>query len=344
MIIQSSNLNLSSARSYQEKTYLASSVSIFTSAVSGNTIEDATSNSGSGKSFSDLVSRYEATKNVGYATLRERTDALEQLREQMMNYLLRLIFGDRTDSSFSDISSSSDSLSSEGNYVMQTTRYETRFVYSENETTSFSTTGTVHTADGRTLDVNLDLIMSRSFREATSEIIDYTQPVLCDPLVINLDSSVASVSDQTFFFDLDTDGKEEEISMLNSGSGYLALDKNEDEIINDGSELFGTTSGNGFTDLSAYDEDGNGWIDEMDSVFSKLRIWSIDESGNSTLVGLGKAGVGAIYLGNSDTDFSLKSADNTTNAVIRRTGLFLYENGNAGTIQQLDLATYSATS
>ncbi len=39
--------------------------------------------------------------------------------------------------------------------------------------------------------------------------------------------------------------------------------------INDGSELFGTSSGDGFKDLATYDEDENGWIDENDSIFSK---------------------------------------------------------------------------
>lgn len=341
MIIQSSNLNLTSARSYQEHTYSTSSVSILSAQPAIASEEDATSKSGSGNGFNDLIDRYQAAKKTGITTIKEQPDAIRQLRDQMMNYLLRLIFGDRSGMNYSDISSaSSDSGTASETYVMQTTRYESRFVYSENETTSFSTAGTVMTADGRALDINLNLVMSRSFTEATSEIVDYTQPVLCDPLVINLDSSPATVSDQTFFFDLDADGSEEEISMLNSGSGYLALDKNGDGIINDGSELFGTKSGNGFADLSAYDEDGNGWIDEADSIFSKLKVWSMDEDGNSTLIDLKESGVGAIYLGSSNTDFSLKSADNATNAIVRRTGIFLYENGNVGTMQQLDLAVH----
>ena len=90
------------------------------------------------------------------------------------------------------------------------------------------------------------------------------------------------LSDQTFYFDLDADGEEEEISML-KGSGYLALDKNEDGIINDGSELFGTGNGDGFADLARYDEDGNGWIDENDSIWSKLKIWCKDENGNDVM-------------------------------------------------------------
>ena len=54
---------------------------------------------------------------------------------------------------------------------------------------------------------------------------------------------------------------------------------------------------------------------------------------------LKEAGVGALYLGSADTEFSLKDAANNTNGVIRRTGMFLYEDGSSGTMQQLDLAT-----
>ena len=180
--------------------------------------------------------------------------------------------------------------------------------------------------------------MSRSFTEMASEYVDFGQPRLCDPLVINLNTNVASVSDQKFFFDIDADGTEDEISMLGADSGYLALDNNEDGIINDGSELFGTESGNGFKDLLAYDEDGNGWIDEADSIFQKLKIWSMDENGNSTLIDLLDAGVGAIYLGYENTEFSLNNAENETNAIIQKTGLFLFEDGTSGTVQQMDLA------
>ena len=140
-------------------------------------------------------------------------------------------------------------------------------------------------------------------------------------------------------FDLDADGHEEAISRLGPGSGFLALDKNGDGKINDGSELFGATSGNGFADLAQYDSDGNGWIDEADEIFDKLLIWSKDENGNDQLVGLGKAGVGAIYLGAQDTQFSMNSQQNQMNALIRQTGMFMYENGGVGTIQQIDFAT-----
>ena len=105
--------------------------------------------------------------------------------------------------------------------------------------------------------------MSRSFQASYKTYSESTY-VLCDPLVFNFEGNTADITDQKFMFDLDCDGKEEEISSLGKGSGFLALDKNGDGIVNDGTELFGTKSGDGFADLAEYDEDGNGWIDEDD--------------------------------------------------------------------------------
>lgn len=210
--------------------------------------------------------------------------------------------------------------------------------FAEHEVTEYSTQGKVCTADGREITFGISVEMSRSFVEAT-EVYTEGSYVLKDPLVINLDSNIAEVSDKKFYFDIDADGKEEEISELGSGSGYLALDKNGDGIINDGSELFGTKSGNGFADLAAYDGDGNGWIDEADEIFSQLKVWVKDENGENRLLDLKEAGVGAIFLGSADTKFSLNNVEtNATNAIIQKTGVYLRENGTAGTVQHVDLA------
>lgn len=211
-------------------------------------------------------------------------------------------------------------------------------IFTEKEVTSFSTMGVIETADGRSINFNLNLEMSREFTQAVG-IMEYSRKTFCvDPLVINLEGNPASFSDQTFFFDLDSDGKTEKISSLAPGSGFLALDKNGDGIINDGSELFGTKSGDGFKDLAAYDEDGNGWIDESDSVFKNLKIWTKDADGRDRLMDLSQAGVGAIYLGHAATEFSAKTLDtNETQGIIRSTGIFLKESGEVGTIQHVDL-------
>ncbi len=139
----------------------------------------------------------------------------------------------------------------------------------EVENTTYTAQGVVKTADGREISFGVNVEMSRAFCQKYESLVkeDY---IFTDPLVINLDSNVASVSDQKFLFDLDGDGKKENISFTGKGSGFLALDKNGDGVINDGNELFGTKSGDGFKDLAKYDKDRNGWIDEADDIFDDL--------------------------------------------------------------------------
>lgn len=224
--------------------------------------------------------------------------------------------------------------------TMRVLNYSQETIHVESENTTFSTVGTVKTADGREISFNVNVGMSRSFESYFSEDLRLASFKLCDPLVINLDSDVADVSDQTFYFDLDADGEKDEVSQLGKGSGYLALDKNGDGVINDGNELFGTKSGNGFADLAEYDEDGNGWIDENDAIWDKLKIWCKDENGKDVLYRLADKGVGAICLQNISTDFTLQGQGGRTQGVVRNTGMFLYENGLAGTIQHVDMAKY----
>ncbi len=210
-------------------------------------------------------------------------------------------------------------------------------MHNESEYTSFSTTGLAYTEDGRKIDFGVELSMSRSFT-AKFESLTAESYIVTDPLIINIDNKFAGLSDVKFKFDLDNDGKKEDISFAGEGSGFLALDKNGNGTIDNGSELFGTASGNGFADLAAYDEDGNAWIDENDSIYSQLKVWTRDKDGNDRLIDLKEADVGAIYLGSASTEFSLKDGTNSTLGAIRRTGIYLKESGDVGTIQHVDLA------
>ncbi len=208
----------------------------------------------------------------------------------------------------------------------------------EAEQTTFATAGIVKTADGREIDFAVAFAASRMYSTQTNISIR-AGDALQDPLAINFAAPTASLTAAKYAFDLDTDGDNEQISFVGQGSGFLTLDKNGDGVVNDGSELFGPQSGNGFADLVAYDSDGNNWIDENDPIYDKLAIWTKDENGNDRLFALGQKGVGAIYLGNIATDFSYKSAaDNQLQGQLRTSGVFLREDGGAGTVQQIDLA------
>ncbi len=295
-----------------------------------------------------LKSTYEEMRskmNAAASSSISRTDTagiheqLMELRQQCLNYLMDILFPERRRGSAWE--SMGGGSSSSGLSTSATTyTVSNQYYHEETENTGFSTQGTVKCADGREISFNLNLEMSRSFQEYYEQNTSYTQTPMCDPLVINLSGNIADISDQTFFFDIDGDGKEDEINRLGSGSGFLALDKNEDGIINNGSELFGTKSGNGFADLAAYDTDHNGFIDEGDEIWDKLKIWVTDENGNQQLYSLAEKGVGAICLQNAPTDFSVTDKSDQAKGMIRKTGVFLYENGEVGTVQHVDMALH----
>ena len=204
--------------------------------------------------------------------------------------------------------------------------------YEEHEKLSFSTTGSICSDKGH-VDFDLNFSMSRDF--VVENRIDISSAF--DPLVINFDGELPKLSQNCFSFDLDNDGELDQISKLGAGSGFLALDKNEDGIINQGSELFGTLTGDGFCELSAYDDDHNNWIDENDSIFNKLRIWlNGDDDKEKELVGLGETGIGAIFLGSQESEFTYKTALNETLGEMRSSGIFLYEDMSVGNISQID--------
>ena len=261
-------------------------------------------------------------------------------------YIFMLLFGERLGDIYKedifagDINGKAAGQSATLEFMpMKQVSFSREGYYEETENVYYKSQGKVTTADGKVINFNLELGMSRSFREYYKEEYNIAElQRVCDPLVINFDGNVANLRDQSFFFDIDADGKKDEIHELASGSGYLALDKNNDGMINDGSELFGPQSGDGFGDLAQYDEDGNGWIDENDSVWNKLKIWCRDEKGENMLYTLADKGVGAICLQKAATNFALKRNDNSDKGYIRSTGIFLYENGNVGSVQHLDLA------
>ncbi len=216
--------------------------------------------------------------------------------------------------------------------------YDRHESYSEAEQTTFSASGKVTTADGRELDFSLQLSMSRSYHtesDVSLRLGDAARKT--DPLVLNFSGTAAQLTDQRFAFDLNADGQAEQINFVAPGSGFLVFDRNGDGKVNDGRELFGPATNDGFQELSALDSDGNGWIDESDPAFNQLQIWTRSSDGNDQLQSLAAAGVGAIALSRVSTPFDIKNNDKQLLGHIRNSGIFLQESGAAGTIQQIDL-------
>ncbi len=123
----------------------------------------------------------------------------------------------------------------------------------------------VATRDGQTIQLDLGFVLD--WRQLEVSQRRTTLNALKDPLVLSLDGKIADLTEARVNFDIDQDGKEDSLPGLREGSGFVALDRNGNGTIDDGGELFGARSGNGFGELATLDEDGNGVLDEGDSQF-----------------------------------------------------------------------------
>lgn len=209
--------------------------------------------------------------------------------------------------------------------LVETYRYE-------KESNALQFAGSVQLQDGTTRQFAMAVEFSQEYEELSLEVVKREQ--LKDPLIISFSTAPVKLSGEKHEFDIDADGEKDSIASLEQGFGFLALDKNGDGIVNDGSELFGALSGNGFADLAQYDDNKDGFIDENDAVFDQLRIW-VKNADEDKQVGLKEKGIGAIALDNVDSPFTVREGDEKL-GIIRKSGYYLDENGKAGLIQQLD--------
>ncbi|WP_428241289.1 hypothetical protein [Gynuella sp.] len=206
------------------------------------------------------------------------------------------------------------------------------------ETLSMEALGQVTTEDGRSIDFMLALDFNRNVeQQQTNTFVGNVD--LIDPLMININGGAVELSDLTFEFDLNADGKLDTVSQTAAGSGFLVFDKNHNGTIDNGNEMFGPATGHGFDELRQYDEDGNGWIDENDSIYSQLGFMSFNDQGQS-VESLASTGVGAIYLGSVASDYDLNNDSGEFQGSIKQSGVALSEDGQVLLVQEVHLKNF----
>ncbi len=209
-------------------------------------------------------------------------------------------------------------------------------IHQETETTGYQATGRIVTADGQTVSVDFELVMHRDQTQVVRTEIQAGDAVRAvDPIAIKVGAGPVGLSDARTGFDIDSDGTAENVALPAAGTYFLALDRDGNGKIDNGGELFGPTSGNGFAEVRRLDGDGNGWIDEGDAAYATLRLWA--RSDDSTM-SLAEAGVGALYVGSSAaTQFDLRSSAGEELGQIRTSSVYLTQDGRPGAMMQVDL-------
>jgi hypothetical protein len=94
-------------------------------------------------------------------------------------------------------------------------------------------------------------------------------------------------------FDILANGSPTQTGWVAPQDGLLVADRNQDGVINDGSELFGsstllndgTKALDGYQALSQFDSNSDGVVNQQDTDFSKLSVWTDSNSDGATETG-----------------------------------------------------------
>jgi len=129
---------------------------------------------------------------------------------------------------------------------------ETKEEYYKKQTVDFNAKVEIKTPNN-TYHMDLEIGFSEELYELHQEQLTLGDAALLDPIVINYSDNINpfnNVSKLRFEFDLNNDGKTELIPLLKQGAGFLAYDENKNGEIDNGSELFGPKTNNGFKELA----------------------------------------------------------------------------------------------
>jgi len=229
--------------------------------------------------------------------------------------------------------------SEEGVWVERTTVLEATATVVKSEALTFAASGIVRTADGRTIEFAAGFALSRQERASLTMTLGTLEQSVerrkKDPLVIDFAGSSSELVDIGFGFDLTGTGEKINLPAPARGLGYLVFDRNGNGRVDDGRELFGPTSGDGFAELAALDEDGNGWIDEGDSAFSALYVWH--PFAPDRLIALKAADIGALATPAVATPWAIANTQGESAGALSKTSIYLKESGGVGTVSHLDL-------
>ena len=177
----------------------------------------------------------------------------------------------------------------------------------------------------------------RNILDTATHVVRYVP----DPLVLDLENDGIDILsiENGVYFDEDNKGLRERTQWISANDALLAIDLNNDGIINGGAELFGTSSvlvngslaRSGFEALEEYDSNEDGILDDNDELFDNILIWQ-DKNTNGIsdegeLISLKDMGVESITLNNYGSDEERKK-------------VISLKNGNTIGIQEVDFLAH----
>jgi Ca2+-binding RTX toxin-like protein len=168
---------------------------------------------------------------------------------------------------------------------------------------------------------------------------------MLSPVILDLDGDgveMMSRRDSKARFDMDGDGTRDHTGWHGTGDGFLVIDRNQDGLVNDGSELsFMTENAAAKSDLDALaslDSNQDRAISSADKRFGELKVW-IDANGNGItdageLKSLADHGIASISLAGRSSDAQAAVGSN----LLLAASTFTRTDGSVGAVGDAALA------
>jgi hypothetical protein len=187
--------------------------------------------------------------------------------------------------------------------------------------------------------------------QTTQVIIEQNYAIhILPPIALDLDGNgldLISLRQSSVAFDMDADGRVDRTGWVGSGDGLLALDRNGDGAITNGSEISFTQDLPGaqsdLEGLAAYDTNSNGYFDAGDARYGDFRVWrDANQDGISQASELDTLASHDIHAINLTRDVTGAVANSNTDAnTVVATSEFVRGDGSMGSVGDVSLAYLS---
>lgn len=188
-------------------------------------------------------------------------------------------------------------------------------------------------------ELTLNYSLSLSSKSVSYSKVEISAAALKDPIIVQFGSQgIGEIKGQKDFA-INEDNILDELPIFSGDVGYLVYDKNNNQQADDGSELFGPKTGQGFIELAQLDSNKNGFIDVEDQHFDQLYLWQPSDDNNPTeqWLSLKDAKIQAISLSAISTPFDFYDQQGKVQAQLRQSSFAISENGLGRGVHQVDV-------
>ena len=188
-------------------------------------------------------------------------------------------------------------------------------------------------------ELSLNYNFALSSERTSYSKVEMSAVALKDPLIVQFGAQGLGEIKGQKNFKINQDNKIDQLPIFSGDVGYLVYDQNNNQQADNGSELFGPKTGQGFAELALLDSNKNGFIDADDEQFDQLYLWQPSDDNNQAeqWLSLKAAKIQAISLTTIQTPYDFYDQQGQIQAQLRLSSFAITDAGEGRGVHQVDV-------